>query len=775
MIRPLTQATLCFAAGLLLGLRSVSLTPYVPVLVGGTILFGLVRTFRCLMPLALVALAGVIHGAMAASSVRSHCLAAIPDGAELRVHGYLTALPDPEGVVFISVSRIGLGTSEAACEGVVRAHGDAADWRGAEGGTEVMIQGRWMAFTREGVWPRRPQWAGILLVDTVSVEREGVSSLRTTVARIRGRAQRTVRDVFGRHPGLVEALILAQRGGIEREMSDRFAASGLAHLLSISGLHVGIIAGVLLLVGRMARLSARTSGLLTVLGTIAYVMFLGAPHAAARAALQLGMYTVARILQRPSDRFTPLATAALVLLSADPLAILDAGFQLSFAGTAGLIALRRPLMDALPFGRIRFLQDSLATSIAATAATAPITALHFGTIAPIGIVANLGAVPASGLAVPAVAVALAIGTVWSEGGQFLAGGAELLLDLIDGIAKIAASTPGGNLWVPRDAVFAWGAAAAASAAVSTRLARRAGASIDRNRAGMRPFVRRSVGAATAVAILVAWPAAAWHTSRGVLEIHAIDVGQGDAFAIRSPRGRWILVDAGPRSASFDAGRARVVPFLLRHGARRIEALILTHPDADHIGGAKAVLDAFEVGAIVDPGFAAGKSLYLGLLTDAEALDLPWTAARAGQSVHFDGVTLEFLSPERALLDADVTANQVSVAFRLVYRDFAALFLGDLPAEGERTLVRRQPDALRATLLKVAHHGSGTSTSDALLAAAEPRYALISVGRRNRYRHPDPTVIERLERHDIQVLRTDRDGSILVRVGPGGRVDFSTSR
>ncbi|HEX7117355.1 MAG TPA: DNA internalization-related competence protein ComEC/Rec2 [Longimicrobiales bacterium] len=767
MIRPLTRVTLTFAAALAVGLRAPHLAPHALVLPAAAGACALLSGIRPRTAAALVGLAGVVLGAVAARETRTDCLTRIPDGSRLEADAVLTALPDPDGAVMLRTTGMRVGASAFDCPAAVRARAPEGGWYGAAGGAEVHVVGRWLSFPSDDRELRRPVWTGTLVVDSATVIRPA-SARRHPIATLRGRAQQRIRTIFPDHAGLVEALILEQRGGVDPAVREQFARSGLAHLLAISGLHVGVIAGVLLLLGRIARLGARATGLATVCFTLAYVLFLGAPHAAMRAALQLGLVMGMRRLQRPSDPFTPLAAAALALLVADPIAILEPGFQLSFAGVIGIIALRRRLIAALPFGRVRFLQDSLATSIAATATTAPIVALHFARIAPIGVVANVVAIPVVGAAVPAVALSLAVGAVHEASGRFLAEGATTLLDTLSLIAAHAAAVPGGSIWIPRDAVVGWGLAAAAATLAIARIRRTAGQ-------GIRPAVRRWVGVGAAAACLVAWPAAVRYGGGAALEIHAIDVGQGDAFAIRSPDGRWILVDAGPRTRTFDAGRARVVPFLLAHGVRTIDALILTHPDADHIGGAPAVLEAIDVDAVVDPGFAAGKELYLDVLRQAKRRHVRWIAARAGRVVRIGEVVLHFLYPKPASLDADVEANQVSVAFRLEFRGFRALFLGDLPAEVERELARTRADALRAELLKVAHHGSGTSTSDALLTATRPELAVISVGRHNRYGHPDPAVLGRLRRRDIRILRTDRDGHVRVTVHADGRIEVSTAR
>lgn len=769
MIRPLTRVALVFGATLAAGLRAPEAIPDPLLLTAAAGASAVLAGFRPRTLGALLGLAGACLGTLTAAAVRGDCLHRIPDGARIEVHGILAAHPDPDGAAEVHSSALRLAGTPRRCASTVRVRAGEDDWGAAGGGARVRLVGHWLEFPVDRGSLRRPEWAGTLVVDSVAVQRPA-SLPRHPAATLRGRAQERIRAIFPDHAGLVEALILEQRGGIDPAVRDRFARSGLAHLLAISGLHVGIIAGVLVLLGRVLRLGARSTAVVAFACTLAYVLFLGAPHAAMRAALQLGLVMASRRLQRPSDPYTPLAAVALFLVALDPLAILEPGFQLSFAGVAGIVALRRRLMAVLPFGRVRFLQDSLATSIAATAATAPITALHFGSIAPIGIVANIVAIPLVGAAVPAVACALAVGGVHEGAGRFLAGGAALLLDALVWTAARAAEIPGGSVWVPRDAVAAWALATAVAALAAAHL-RRAAA----GRGGLRigPVVRRWVAAGSAAALLIAWPAAV--RRGGVLEIHAIDVGQGDAYAIHTPDGRWILVDAGPRTERFDAGRARVVPFLLAHGVRRLDALVLTHPDVDHIGGAPAVLDAFAVGTVVDPGLAAGKDLYLGLLDQARRRDVSWIAARRGHVVRIGEVALHFLYPDSASLDGTVEANQVSVAFRLEYRKFRGLFLGDLPAEVERELARAGADDLRAEFLKVAHHGSRTSTSDALLTAATPSVAVISVGRRNRYGHPDPAVLERLRSRDIRILRTDRDGNVRIRVHADGRMEVSTAR
>jgi competence protein ComEC len=349
--------------------------------------------------------------------------------------------------------------------------------------------------------------------------------------------------------------------------------------------------------------------------------------------------------------------------------------------------------------------------VAATVITTPLAAFHFGMVSSIALIANLLAIPAVSLAVPASAAALAVSYVSQPAARFLAAGAEISLASLDRVARASAAVPYGHFRAhPRQLLFAFG--------------------------GARP-----------------------------LEIHMIDVGQGDGIAVRTPHGRWVVVDAGPASPTYDAGEKRMIPYLIRRGVRTIDALIITHPDLDHFGGAAALIRTLSVRAAYDPGVPVGKALYDSLLLTAERRQTQWHRVRSGTRIDVDGVQLDFLHPDTVLLDASESANDYSAVFQLRFGQFSALFLGDVSTEVEAALLRRYGDRLDVDLIKVGHHGSRTSTSAELLRHSTPVVALLSVGRRNFYRHPSPQVIERLEVAGVTLFRTDQQGNVLLQVMP----------
>ena len=248
---------------------------------------------------------------------------------------------------------------------------------------------------------------------------------------------------------------------------------------------------------------------------------------------------------------------------------------------------------------------------------------------------------------------------------------------------------------------------------------------------------------------------------GDVELHVLDVGQGDAILLRTDAGRWVLFDAGPAWRGGDAGRSTVLPYILRRGGS-LEAFVLSHPHTDHVGGAASVLTAMRPHAYWDAAFAGGSEAYSLSLTAARKQGIEWHRVHPGDSVSIDGVTLTFLAPDSAwtvgLKDPNLASTIAIARFGLV----RFLLVGDAERAEEDWLIEQHRDELRADVLKVGHHGSSTSTSDAFLAAVHPDVAIISVGAGNKYGHPSVDVLRALSQFGAQVLRTDEAGTVIVR-------------
>ncbi len=608
-------------------------------------------------------------------------------------------------------------------------------------GVVVRVGGRW----REG-----PGGAWVA-ADSVSPVEGARPSPHRALVRWRGDLTRRLEAMYGTRAPLVAALTLARKEGLDPELREAFARSGIAHLLAISGFHVGVVALLLLTLLRASRLRPRRAAVGAALGTWAYVALLGFPDAACRAAVIVTAVAASRLRGRPPARWGPLGTALLLLLALDPGRIASPGFQLSFAGAAGLAAWARGIQAFLTRRVPRiptWISSGVAAGVSATLATLPLVAWHFERVSLVGIPATLVASPLVALSLPGALASLLADRIHPAAGRFLAGGVDVGLAALEGVTRLFAAPSWSSVWVPRT----WIPVAVGGAMLALLVARGP---------RVRARARRGAAALGAAAAVAAWPALLALQAHGTLEVVAVDVGQGDAIALRTPGGRWMLVDAGPPPPG-DPGGAPVVRELRRRGVRRLELLVLTHPDLDHVGGAEAVLSSFEVGAILEPSRPTGKDAYVSLLEAAAVRGVPWKRAEAGQRFAVDGVTLEVLSPpgpDAPRAEDATESNAISVVLAVRYGELDALLTGDAPMSVERAVTPEVGSTLE--ILKVGHHGSATSTDTLLLARTHPRVALVSVGRGNRFGHPAPQVLARLERFGVEIHRTDREGTLRV--------------
>ena len=646
-------------------------------------------------------------------------------------------------------------------------------------GERIRVRVRWEA--RGQVDPARAEWAGRLRV-LESWEGTGKGGLRGRALGARGAVQERIALLWGERGPMVEALVLARREHLDPGLREAFGLSGTAHLLAISGFHVGVVAGLLFGLFRGLGLSHRRAAGFAAAGCWVYVLGIGAPHAAVRAVVILTFLVISRVRGLPVMPSGALATAFLGLLLVDARYLRSVGFQLSFAGTGGLVLLRGPLREALDRGYrrwrgrplvrgrkskgpgeglLRGSADGLVAGTAATLPTLPLLAWHFDRVSLVGIPATLAIAPGVAAAIPGIGVALLV-SLASEGlGRFLAGGTGLLLALVEAGVRWSAALPGASIWVSRPALIAAGAGA-----VPVLVALRRGFP-----GRVRPAIRRGAATGAAAAAILLVPLV---PGRGGLELHMIDVGQGDAVALRLPQNRWILVDAGPRSAGFDAGARRVVPYLRRQGARGLELLVLTHPHLDHVGGAPAVLRALPVRGILDPSRPVPSAAWMETLEEARRRGLSWWVAEAPARFRLGEVEFELLHPDPGTV-ADPglrDLNDLSIVLLVRYGRSSVLLTGDAGAWIEEAILG-ELGAL--TVLKAGHHGSRTSSSAALLEWSRPGLVLIPVGDGNRYGHPHAEVKGRFVAMGIPVYRTDRDGDIRVRLGRDGEVRVTTGR
>jgi competence protein ComEC len=557
--------------------------------------------------------------------------------------------------------------------------------------------------------------------------------------RLRAHVESTLaRGTTGERRALLAGIVLGEDEGIDDAQRDAFRASGLMHLLAVSGQNMAITALGVVALARVVGLGRLAGEALAILVVLAYALAVGWQPSVVRAAVAGCLASLAWIVARPRDRWHALAIGALVLLAWLPASGLEPGFQLSFAAVAAIF-LVLPRVSGVPdaYPVPRSLWDLVTVAVTCGAVTAPIVWLHFGTVALWTVPANVAAEPAMPALIGLALASAAIEPVLPGAATALAWLAGWCAAWIAVVARVVAGWPSAELRSPVALI----AALAVVAAVP----------------GIRalPRYRRRSAAVGLVSLVLALGAAAcafrpvptWAPPTG-LRLTFLDVGQGDAILVEAP-GAAVLVDQGPPEADV-AGQLR------RLGLRSLTALVLTHPQRDHIGGAGAVIRRLRVSTVLDPELAVRAPEYEDAMEAARSRDIPVVGLRAGDAFAIGRLRLRVLWPDGPGAPGE-DPNLNAVVLLASYGATDAL----LTADAESDVTRRLP--LRPVeILKVAHHGSEDPGLPDLLVRLRPRVAVISVGEGNDYEHPRPETIAALAaRPDLTTMRTDVDGRVVV--------------
>ena len=579
--------------------------------------------------------------------------------------------------------------------------------------------------------------------------------------------------------GLAAAILIGLRDRVDKEVAAAFTTSGVSHIVAISGWNIAIVAAMVAAALR-TRVSRRRRAIVTILAIVAYTLFAGASASVVRAALMAGVALLAVESGRGSRVIVGLAWAVTMLLLVEPATAADVGFQLSAAATAGLVVWGSPLSQRLEARWPRLpgsIRESLGVSLAAQAATLPIALLTFGRLALVAPLANLVSVPLVPPAMAAGAVAFVAGFLANLGAPpwltgLLAMPAWLFLATLVAVVHLAASIPGANetLPFPANALAAIGAGlllwplhrALAKPRSGAKAQTRAPVGHGRVEPARSARPRRRLAIVGAAILLILAGSVVAARPDGRIHVIVLDVGQGDAILLEGDRGSRILIDGGPDANVLMTVLDRYVPAW----DRRIDAIVLTHPHDDHVSGLVAVVERYRVGRAFESGWPASTPAYRAWLGALDAHDLQPERLKTGDSLLLDDATLRVLWPDDGRtrapgLDPSAAdnrkANDASIVFLGEFEGRRFLLTGDAEDDVDPVLLAR--GLPRVDMLKVAHHGSGTASSDELLAALRPGVAVISVGAGNTYGHPASATIERLRAHAGKVLRTDQAGTV----------------
>ena len=669
--------------------------------------------------------------------------------ARVTVDGTLRTDPSPRERGWSSIVDASLVVSSEGSTSI-----DETLWVAGDGDVPPAVRGDRVRVTGTLRWPDDPGFAGSLLRRGIAaelladdLERTGPSAnpvLRAAQA-FRAFAGRSIAGLFPQpEAGLLLGLALGDDSRLEPALIRDFKATGLGHLLVVSGENVAMVLAPVLALAAALGLS-RVPRLLLASGVVAFfVVLTGAEPSVMRAGVMAGLALFGAFLGRPGGAAGTLAGAVLILLILDPALVWAVGFQLSVAATAGMVALASAIA-----ARLRFLPRwfALATgaTLAAQFAVTPVLLYHFHEVPLVTLPANVLAFPAVSPALLLGLAAAIVGLVAPGLGHLLAGVALVPMRYLEVVADRLASAPvpwvtssGGLatlvIGIPLVVAIAWWA-----------------------RSGRR-LPRLATLAGVALLPMVVWASALRAGPPQELTVRFLDVGQGDAALITSPGGVTILVDGGPEPD-------QVATDLAALGVKRLDVVVATHPHADHVAGLPTVLARIPVGLVLDPGCPSDSSDEAEMLQVIRDEGIPVRAPRVGETLLVGDLRLGFLAPPSCWVGTASDPNNDSIAFRLSLGDDTVLFPGDAEEPAQDLILEGGTD-LDVDVLKVPHHGGGTSTQ-AFLEATRPEIAVVSVGQPNDYGHPVPEVLDWLRATGATVLRTDELGDVIVTFGSEG--------
>jgi competence protein ComEC len=587
---------------------------------------------------------------------------------------------------------------------------------------------------------------------------------------------------------IFQALVLGEQGKIPEELRERFIVSGIAHLLAISGAHLGIVAflsfSLFLWVMKRSEFLllsfsvTKWAAVLTIPILLLYTFIAGGRISMIRAAIMAITFFLSIVFDRERHLLHTLALAAFLILLFSPPALFDVSFQLSFLAVLSILYLVPRILrnmkreESLNPPEIswgwkiwKYMRLSFIITVVATLGTAPFVALHFNRVSLIGFLANLFAIPWVGfLIVPISLIASLFSFFFYPLASLLITVNQFSAYLLLKVVALFASIPFASIHIPTPTALE---------IILYYLLLLSWVHLRKGKKVKYLFI--------GICILLAFDLAYWNLKdrfRKDLTLTFIDVGHGDSILVEFPKGKRMLLDGGGlHDDRFDIGKNVIAPFLWKKKIQRIDTLVLTHPDPDHLKGLNFIASRFSIGQFWDNGLSGDSESYLRLEETLQRRKIERSSLNENtnpQRIH--GVEISFLNPPAGSAGPvrhrnPAWLNNHSLVMRLRFNKIVLLLTGDAEKEAEERMVRKG-HPLRAHILKVPHHGSSTSSSSIFLERVKPDHAIISVGERTLGRLPHPEVMQRYCRSGAKVFRTDQHGAITV-ITDGERIEIKT--
>ncbi len=606
---------------------------------------------------------------------------------------------------------------------------------------------------------------GIIRVDLytniIIKHQKNLSNFKLLIHKIREKLKQNIQELLTKETyALGIGILIGDNSRINEKIVEDFKNSNLSHILAVSGAHINYVVLTVSILFTKKRAGIKAQRVVTIMMMLFFMELTQMTSSVVRAGISCIIYMLASLLYRKADVINAMAISTLLILLNNPFKLFDIGFQLSYAGTLGIILFCKLINIPIKNKLLKYLKDSIIISISANIFIIPIMMYQFNTISLTFILSNLLAGPLLGISIILEIIVLLISFMSINIAAIPAKVLNILLILIINIANWFSNIEISKIYVITPQIISIVAYYLICAAIILK---------QKNR-------KIIVIIMLTVLIINLFP------TPKKLRINFIDVGQGDSTLIRTETNKVILIDSGgsTASSSFDVGNKVLLPYLLDRRIKKIDFIIVSHFDADHCQAFETVIDNINVRKVVVCKQLMITQEYLNIINKCKKKNIKIIVVERGDKLKIDKRTeFEILHPgERFLDDGKGGLNANAIVCKMNYKlnngkIFSILFTGDIEVEAEKELEQVYGKKLKADILKVAHHGSKTSSREKFIKLVSPKIALIGVGENNKFGHPADITLERLEKENVKVYRTDQMGEVSITINKNGEIKVKT--
>ncbi len=560
------------------------------------------------------------------------------------------------------------------------------------------------------------------------------------------------------------AIVMGDKVNLDENVKNVFSDASLSHVLAVSGMHVGYIAGCIYFV--CSAVGKRKQKYVTIILLILFCNLIGNQNSAIRAVCMMSIQLFGGIMHKKADSLTSLSVCSMGILVYNPYAIKDVGFCLSFGATLGIVlcsnVLENKLKNILNQNKIaKYIKSNLIVSISANILLLPIIAFFFNKISFTFIISSIIASLLLAVIMPLAIICTIFSFFSIYLSKYIGSALNIFIVFLYYLSQFCSCVKLGNFFVGRPSLW-----------FCTNYYALVGFSFYAN--NIKCKFKKIIMLYLVINLTVITVSTTISIASNKLRIYFVDVGQGDCTVIKTPNGKNIMIDGGGNDTNEYVGKNIVVPYLLNRGIKQIDIIIISHFDSDHVGGILTVLETIKVKEIIISKQFAKSQNYEKFKEIVSKKKVKVHMVNKGDEIQIEkNINISILWPNNKNVIAENTLNNNSIVCKLNYGIFSMIFTGDIEEIAENEILneyKNNSKLLNSTVLKVGHHGSKTSSTQWFINAINPKISIIGVGKNNNFGHPSDIVIERLKACKSKIYRTDQMGEISLVVDTNGKVD-----